>query len=240
MRRQDPTTPISVYDSSGQLLKVLGVGIKGITGHGCRGIAVDTNRDVYIITMADGSLVTMDTHGGCIQVTYKVRDKRFHGVCYSDLDLYITTQDKFGSCQIFLLDPKHRQNIRSFTPESYIKQITCFACGNVTIDDHTRPVIMVTDSSSVCVKLLDYNGHLIHTYLGLSSPSGVCTDSAGHMIVCNQMANQVVSIGPKGNRNSTEVLVTGDLVQPIYVSCLHDSRILFVGCNNGVVHIYQG
>ena len=74
--------------------------------------------------------------------------------------------------------------------------------GQYDTGDGTKPVIIVSDYSNHCIKLLDYRGKLLYTYgqegkAGrggqLHYPDGVCMGPGGQIIVCDYDNNRVVS-----------------------------------------------
>ena len=121
VRRQDTTAPITVYDFQGQQQQVLGKDVEGIAGSGYQGIAIDTKRDLYILPMTNGSLLTMDMNG-IVMDTIKVIDKLLYGVTYCDTDFYVTSNT--DPHQVFLIDPNTKQKVASFSPLTILTMYT--------------------------------------------------------------------------------------------------------------------
>ena len=78
VRRRITRAPITVYDFQGQQLQILGTGAANITGADFQGIAMDTKRDVSILPMSDGSLVTMGMTG-TVNNRIQVTNASLHG-----------------------------------------------------------------------------------------------------------------------------------------------------------------
>ena len=214
VRRWDTTAPITVYDFQGQQLQVLGKDVEGIAGSSEQGIAIDTKPDLYILPMTNRSLVTMDMNG----------DGALHGVSYSETDRYVTSSA--NTKQVYIINPRNKQILTTTVTLSYPYN---GHCGSITCKGEATPVIVVSNYSSDCIKVLDMSGHLLHTYgkegkagqgdeesedeesedeeqgYGeLNGPEGVCIDPGGRIIVCDSLNNRMVSFWSEGNTSSRE------------------------------------
>ena len=150
--RQDTTAPITVYDFQGQQLQVLGQDVEDVAGSKYQGIAIDTKRDLYILPMTDGSLVSMDTNG-LVKDKIKVTDCTLLGVSYIETAYYVTSI--FNKNQVYIINPE--------TNKILTTTVTLTQPYNVHCDEAT-PVTVVSNWGSHCIKVLDMSGHLLHTY----------------------------------------------------------------------------
>ena len=217
VRRRDTTAPITVYDFQGQQLQVLGKDLEGIAGNAWQGIAIDTKRDLYILPMTKGSLVTMDMNGTVFD-EMKLIDNTLCGVAYCDTDFYVTSST--DPHQVYLIDPNTKQKVASFSPNTTFNHPYNVHSCQFTSGGVTKPVIIVSDYINHCIKVLDMSGHLVHTYgkegkagpgYGeLYCPYGVCTDPGGRIIVCDRANNRVVSFWSQGDKDKWEVLLDKD------------------------------
>ena len=251
VRRNDTTAPITVYDFQGQKLQVLGKEVKGIAGSKYQGIAIDTKRDLYILPVRNGCLITMDMNG-TIKDRIQVIDRSLHGVCYTDQDMYITSSIK--TQKIYMVNPSTKLTCADFSPTTTFSDPYFVHYGQCEAGVGSKPVIIVSDWDNDCVKLLDYSGHLLYMYGKegepgsgdgeLHCPEGVCTDPRGRVIVCDCDNSRVVSFYREKDKDGWEVLLgkrklsgNGDLY---HVVCDHRSRQLFVGYDNGDIIIFKG
>ena len=251
VRRKDTTAPITVYDFQGQQLQVLGKDVEGIAGDNGQGIAIDTKRDLYILPMTNGSLLTMDMNGKVID-TIKVIDKLLYGVTYCETDFYVTSS--IDPHQVYLIDPTTKQKVASFSPNTtFDRPVIVHSC-QFTSGGVTKPVIIVSSHGNHCIKVLDMSGHLLHTYgkegkAGqgdgeLCYPCGVCTDPGGRIIVGDYFNNRVVSFWSEGDKDKFETLVSKDILSgypcPI-VACDPVTRRMFVAsCSKPDILVFQG
>ena len=251
VRRKDTTVPITVYDFQGQQLQVLGKDVEGITWSGYQGIAIDTKRDLYILPMIDGSLVTMDMNG-TLSGKMTVADKKLNGVAYCDTDFYVTSSA--STHLVYLIDPNTKQKVASFSPNTtFNKPYNVHSC-QFTSGGVTKHVIVVSNWESHCIKVLDMSGHLLHTYgkegkAGqgdgeLNKPEGVCIDPGGRIIVCDKANHRVVSFWSEGDKDKWEILLDKDTLpggdDPTVV-CDPVTRRLFVAySDNPNILVFQG
>ena len=248
VRRNETTAPITVYDFRGQQLQVLGKDVEGIAGSGGQGIAIDTKRDLYILPMTNGSLVTIGVNRN---VTNKITitDKALHGVSYSETDNYVTSSNNTN--KVYIINPQNKQILT--TTETLSSPFNVH-CGLITCKCEATPVIVVSNYSNHCIKVLDMSDHLLHTYgkegqAGqgegeLSYPWGVCTDPGGRIIVCDQANNRVVSFWCKSDKDKWLILLDQDKIPRRYnptVACDPVTRRLFVAdSNNPNIQMFQG
>ena len=162
--RQYGSTSVHVYDSQG--IRQVQLDTPNVIQylsdkHSLQGISIDTKRDLYLLPMIDGTLVTMDTDGN-LNDTIKVIDASLHGISYSNHgDLYVTSSAGGvygGTNHVYVVDPKSKQTLQTFKPTTRFKWPLAVHC-----DPH-KPVIYVADCSNHCIKSLDYTGTLLHTY----------------------------------------------------------------------------
>ena len=242
VRRMDTTAPITVYDFQGQQLQVLGKDVEGIADGKDKCIAIDTKRNVYILPMENGSLGTMDMNG-TIMDQFKLIDSSLYGAAYCETDFYVTS--RLNPHQVYLIDPNTKQKMASFAPNTtfsypYNVHSCLYSSGSVT-----KPVIIVSDWNSHCIKVLDMSGHLLHTY-GKEGKEGqgdgelyypwvVCTDPGGRIIVWDRDNGRVVSFWSEGDNDIWEVLLDKDKLpnnnHPTVV-CDPVTRRLFVAFSN--------
>ena len=219
VRRNDTTAPITVYDFQGQQVQVLGKDVEGIAGSNWQGIAIDTKRDLYILPMTNGSLITMDMNG-IVMDTIKVIDKTLYGVTYCETDFYVTSSN--NPHQVYLIDPNIKQKVASFSPNTTFRYPYNVHSCEFTSGGVTKPVIVVSDCNNHCIKVLDLSGHLLHTYGKegksgwgdgeLHNPYGVCTDPGGRIIVGDRDNYRVVSFWSEGDKDKFETLVSKDIL----------------------------
>ena len=251
VRRQGTTAPITVYDFQGQQLQVLGKDVEEIALSNCQGIAIDTKRDLYILPMTNGSLLTMDMNG-IVMDTIKVIDKPLRGVTYCQTDFYVTSSDT--TTQVYLIDPNTKQKVASFSPNTTFSNPKNVRSCQFTSGGVTKPVIVVSNCSNHCIKVLDMSGHLLHTYGKegksgqgdgeLYHPWGVCTDPGGRIIVGDYYNYRVVSFWSEGDKDKFETLVSKDILSgysnPI-VACDPVTRRMFVAASNKPdILVFQG
>ena len=250
VRRMDTTAPITVYDFQGQQLQVLGKDVEGIAGNNGQGIAIDTKRDLYILPMTNGSLLTMDMNG-IVMDTIKVIDKPLLGVTYCETDLYVPSST--DTQQVYLIDPNTKQKVASFSPNTTFSNPRNVRSCQFTSGGVTKPVIIVSDHNNHCVKVLDMSGHLLHTYGKegksgqgdgeLHSPWGVCTDPGGRIIVAEYNTGRVGSFCPNGTDTRKE-LVCKDILSGysyVVVACDPVTRRMFVASRNKPdILVFQG
>ena len=245
VRRSDTTAPITVYDFQGQQLQVLGKDVDGIAGGG-QGIAIDTKRDLYILPMADGSLVTMDMNGIVID-EIKLLKTTLNGAAYCETEFYVTSS--IFPHKIYLIDPNTKQKVASFSPNTTFNYTRYVHSCQFTSGGVTKPVIVVSDKNDHCIKVFNISGHLLHTYgkAGrgdgeLKSPYGVCIDPGGRIIVCDSDNNRVASFWSEGDKDKWEILLGKDKLPGGYhpnVACDPVTRRLFVADNTNI-HVFQG
>ena len=201
VRRTDTKAPITVYDFQGQQLQILGTGVTNITGANHQGIAIDTKRDVYILPMSDGSLVTMDMKG-TVNNRIQVTNTGLHGVAYTDTDFYVTSSG--NPHKVYTINPKTQQKVASFSPNTTFNNPFNVSSGQYTPGRVVYPVITVSNHHSHCIQVLDMSGHLLHTYGKegqqgqgdgeLQYPWGVCTDPGGRLIIGDTNNYRVMSV----------------------------------------------
>ena len=253
VQRYDNTAPITVYDFQGQQLQVLGAGVKGIHDCGLQSIAIDTKRDLYILPMSNGSLVTMDM-AGTVKDTITVTSTYLHGVCYTDLDIYVTSSPSTTPHMVYLVNPVNKQTMATLAPNPPFNGPWYVSSGQFISGTDTNPVVIVSDQGNHCIKVLDYDGRLLHTYGKegnkgqgdgqLNYPCGVCTDPGGRIIVCDYNNNRLVSFWREGDKDKWETLLDkvelGDKNNPRCTACDPVSRRLFVGYDDGTIMGFQG
>ena len=181
-------------------------------------ISIDTKRDLYLLPMVDGTLVTMDTDGN-VKDTIKVIDAPLHGISYTNHgDLYVTSSagGKYsGTDQVYVVDPNTKQTLQTFKPTTTFKKPLAVHCD---LDFNTdKPVIFVSCHGDNCVKVLDYTGTLLHTYTGtihqrLPRPYGMCTDPEGRLLVCDYGNKRVVALWQIDGTDQCETLITADTI----------------------------
>ena len=251
VRRNDTTAPITVYDVQGQQLQVLGKDVEGIAGNSDQGIAIDNKRDLYIVPMGDGSLLSMDMNGTVVD-RIKLIQNKLYGAAYCETDFYVTSST--NPDQVYLIDPNTKQKVASFSPNTTFNcPINVHSC-QFTSGGVTKPVIVVSDCNNHCIKVLDMSGHLLHTYGKegeegqgdgeLSYAWGVCTDPGGRIIVGDHYNNRVVSFWSEGDKGKFETLVSKDIfsgyICPI-LACDPVTRRMFVAsCLKPDVLVYEG
>ena len=251
VRREDTTAPITVYDFQGQQLQVLGKDVQGITRESCQGIAIDTKRDLYILPMTDGSLLTMDMNG-IVMDTIKVINSTLYGAAYCETDFYVTSST--DPHQVYLIDPNTKQKVASFSPNTTFKYPFNVHSCQFTSGGVTKPAIIVSNYYSDCIKVLGMSGHLLHTYgmegqAGqedgeLYGPWGVCTDPGGRIVVGVWYNYRVVSYWSEGDKDKFETLVSKDILSeynyPI-VACEPVTRRMFVASySKPDILVFQG
>ena len=251
VRRKDTTAPITVYDFQGQHLQVLGKDVDGIASTYNQGIAIDTKRDLYIVPMGDGSLVSMDMNGTVVD-RIKLIQSTLYGAAYCQTDFYVTSS--IAPQQVYLIDPNNKQKVASFSPNTKFNHpFTVHSC-QFTSGGVTKPVIIVSNFGNHCIKMLDASGHLLHTYgkegkagqgdRELYNPFGVCIDPGGPIIVCDWSNNRVVSFWREGDKDKWEILLDKDkLAGYEYPTIAFDpaTRRLFVASSNNTnILVLQG
>ena len=161
VRRNETTAPITVYDFHGQQLQVLGKDVEGITGTEHQGIALDTKRDLFILPVSNGSLRTMDIKGTIID-KFKLIDSSLYGAAYCETDFYVTSST--NPQQVYLIDPNTKQKVASFSPNTLFNSpLNVHSC-EFTSGGFKKPVIIVSNRGSDCIKVLDMSGHHLQTY----------------------------------------------------------------------------
>ena len=253
VRRNDNAAPITVYNFQGQQLQVLGAGVKGICGNSYQSIAIDTKRDLYILPMSNVSLVTMDMTG-TVKDTITVTNTYLQGVCYTDQDIYVTSSPYTTPHMVYLVNPVNKQTIATLAPNPPFNGPWHVSSGQFISGTDTNPVVIVSDCDNHCIKVLDYDGRLLHTYgkegnpgqgYGqLNDPFGVYTDPGGRIIVCDYSNNRVVSFWREGDKDKWETLLDkvklGDKNYLYCSACDPVSRRLFVGYYDGTIMVFQG
>ena len=260
VRRNDATAPITVYDFYGHQLQVLGKDVKGMAYDRApgsyyydQGIAIDTKRDLYLLPMVDGSLVTLDMNG-TVKDRMNVTDYSLCGVSYSDQDMYITCSYYVCTKCVHKTDPNTKLTCTLFTPTTKFRFPCHVSSGQYDTGGGMKPVVIVSDWYCQCIKLLDYSGNLLHTYGNelnaghgsgeLDTPWGVCMGPGGRVIVCDHGNNRVVSFYRTENKHGWEVLLDKDKLSGqgflYYVACGHRSRNLFVGYDSGDITVFEG
>ena len=248
VRRWDTTAPITVYDFQGQQLQVLGKDVEGIAGYRYQEIAIDTKRDLCILPMTDGSLVTMDMNGE-MKDKIIVTDDALLGVSYSKTDRYVTSR-KYPY-EVYIVNPQNKQILTTTVTLSYPYNLHC---GSITCKGEATSVIIISNYGRYCIKVLDMSGHLLHTYGKegksgqgdgeLEYPEGVCIDPGGRIIVCDRSNNRVVSFWSEGDKDKWEVLLDDDKLSGGYhptVVCDPVTRRLFVGDSDSTdIQVFQG
>ena len=252
LRGQDMTAPITVYDLKRNQLREMGEWVKGIADGYNKGIAIDTKRERYLLPMEDGSLVTIDMNGSRTgKGRTKVIDQPLHGVCYSDQDLYITSS--IDTQTVYVINPKAKGICMDFNCATTFLNPIHVSSGQYDTGDGTKPVIIVSDWSNHCIKLLDYSGNLLYTcgkkgQAGggdgeLYYPLGVCMGSGGRIIVCDCDNNRVVSFYREEDKDRWEVLLDkdelsgqSDLNHVVYD---HKHRKLFMLCNFTKINVFK-
>ena len=251
VRRKDTTAPITVYDFQGQQLQVLGKDVGGIAESLYQGIAIDTKRDLYILPMTKGSLVTMDMNGTVID-EMKLLDESLYGAAYCDTDFYVTSSTT--PHQVYLIDPNTKQKVASFSPNTTFNGPYNIHSCQFTSGGVNNPVIIVSNQGTHCIKVLGMSGHLLHTYgkegqagqgdEELYWPWGVYTDPGGRIIVCDWSNSRVVSFWSEGDKDKWEVLLEKDKLlggSSSSVVCDPVTRRLFVAYrNNAKILVFQG
>ena len=250
VRRSVTTAPITVYDFQGQQLQILGTGVANIAGDKYQGIAMDTKRDVSILSTSDGSLVTMDMKG-TVNNRIQVTNVPVYGVAYTATDLYVTSSGNAN--QVYLIDPKTQQKVASFSPNTTFKGPYNISSGQYTKGGVVYPVIIVSVCYNHCIEVLDMSGHLLHTYgkkgrYGqgdgeLQHPWGVCTDPGGRLIIGDTSNYRVMSVCNENGVDKWKTLIARDTFpnkHHLKVVCDLISRKLFVGFDNGDILVYQG
>ena len=242
---------VHVFDPVGVLESKLGIGklTDSDKSYSLTGISFDTKRDLYLLPMNDGTLVTMDTDGN-VKNTIKVTDASLHGISYSNHgDLYVTSSaggDYGGTDQVYVVDPNTKQTLETFKPTTTFKFPLAVHCD---LDLNTdKPVIFVSNHGDNCIKVLDYTGTLLHTYTGkstgikpLCSPYGMCTDPEGRLLVCDCGDKRVVAFWQIDGTDQCETLITADTIGDTSPWCVYADSLtgkVYVGFQNGKIQCF--
>ena len=124
-------------------------------------ISIDTKRDLYILPMSNGSLVTMDLSGGVID-KIKLIPKPLYGAAYCETDFYVTSSN--NPPQVYLINPNIKHNVASFSPNTTFTHPFNINSCQFRSAGAIKPAIVVSDFNSHCIKVLDMSGQLLHTY----------------------------------------------------------------------------
>ena len=214
--------------------------------HSLQGISIDTKRDLYLLPMTDGTLVTMDVDDN-VKDTIKVIDAPLHGISYSSHgDIYVTSSaggDYGETDQVYVVDPNTKQTLQTFKPTTTFKWPLAVHC-----DPH-KPVIYVSCHGDNCIKVLDFTGTLLHTYTGqttgnkppISRPLGMCTDPEGRLLVCDFANKRVVALWQIDGTDQCETLITADRIgdrEPWSVYADSLTGKVYVGFQNGKIQCF--
>ena len=203
--------------------------------------------------MSNGCLVTMDMTG-TVKDTITVTNTHLQGVCYTDQDIYVTSSRYTTPHMVYLVNPVNKQTIATLAPNPPFNYPWYVSSGQFISGTDTNPVVIVSDHSNHCIKVLDYDGRLLHTYGKegnkgqgdgqLNGPLGVCTDPGGRIIVCDYSNNRVVSFWREGDKDKWETLLDkaklGGKNNPLSTACDLVSRRLYVGYDDGTIMVFQG
>ena len=116
--------------------------------------------DLILLPQSNGSL-TVFNQKVIVKSTTDVIDKPLHGVsCSSEGDLYVvsSTQD------IYLIDPTTKTVIKSFAPTiRFHEPLDVHLCKFIP-GARTSPVVVFSDKTGHCVKVLNIHDRLLHMY----------------------------------------------------------------------------
>jgi len=251
VRRCNAHEPVTVYDFNGNKKQILGEGVEGIASTSYQSVALDIKRDLLILPVANGFLVTMDMNGEVVD-RINVADKDLNAAAYSDQDFYVTSTREPVN-QVCLINAETQQKVSTFKPENHTQFSQPFnvCCDQSTNQGETKPVIYVSDFSNHCIKVLDMSGKLLHVYGKegkhgqgegeLNCPWGVCTDPAGRIIAGD---TRVVSFWREGDQDKwSELIDKSQFNQNGHLVLTFDavSRKLFViYSNNTELQVFTG
>ena len=220
--------------------------------HCLHGVSIDTKRDLYLLPMVDGTLVTMDTDSN-VKDTIKVIDASLHGISYSNHgDLYVTSSaagDYGGTEQVYVVDPNTKQTLETFKPTTTFMWPLAVHCGIYPDIGGDQPLILVADYGHNCIKVLNIKGTLLHTYISksigvapLSGPYGMCTDPEGRLLVCDCGNKRVVvALWQIDGTDQCETLITADTINDANPICVCTDSLtgkVYIGCQNGKILLF--
>ena len=251
-RRQDAKAPICVYNYMGERLHVLGGNIKGIASTYYQNIALDTKRQLYLVPLANGCLITMDTVG-IVMDTIKLSSKALYGVTYSKNDFYVVSSVGLAvNNKVYKIDPETKLRTHTFSVNFNYPYNVCggaFSTGSRTIS-----AIAISDHFNHCIKVLDSSGNLLKTY-GLEgkkgsgetqfeNPFSMCTDPGGRLLIVDQKNRRLVSVRlDEGEADRKTILDKETLrsdAEVQQICCDPITRRLFVGYQNGTIDVFPG
>ena len=228
---------VDVYDYNGVFVSTLLKTDKRIGDIYRRSMAIDTKRNLYLITSETGLVLLQ--HNGRVKDTLRTR-RYIIGVTYvSKDDVYVVTdRDNHEVC---VYNPNTKQRVTKFG-------------GRGTADDKfDRPryitsyydsgrgysVLVISDRNNCCIKLFTVQGEHLQTIgskgreLGqLLYPRGVHVDTDGGILVCDNDNKRVVRYCKDGVHDTWTCLVDKGILRdgnsPIYISYHPDCRLLAI------------
>lgn len=132
-------------------------------------------------------------------------------------------------------------------PEFEYDKIQCraqipplYLCENDNTD------VCISDNFACLVKVFDKQGKKRFSYNGLPlhedfSPTGICTDNVGHVLVCNQhKSNPSVHLLDKDGRFLSVILNDRHAIKDPWGLCVSDKGKLYLGQNNcNVIKVFK-
>ena len=197
MRVEVPGDSIRIYNTDGNLVKQMGEDIEGLTGF-YKQVAIDTRRNLYLISDNTGCLVRMESDGTFQDLTFL--DCELWGVAYlTKEDLYVLSgilPGKRGS-KMFLVSPETLTVVKSLVDKGTF-------CGpyNVCVGDISgSTTIVVSDCDKDTLYLYSVSGELLKSYgpethtLGrLTGPWDLSVDRRGRIVVCDGGNDRVLRV----------------------------------------------
>ena len=239
VRVQDLVLSIIVYNTDGKLIKQMGEDIEGLTGF-YKQVAIDTRRNLYLISDNTGCLVRMESDGTFHDLTFL--DCELWGVAYlTKEDLYVLSgilPGKRGS-KMFLVFPETLTVVKSLVDKG-----TFCSPYNVCVGDiNGSTTIVVSDCDKDTLYLYSVSGELLKSYgpdihpLGkLTGPWDLSVDWIGRIVVCDRGNYRVLRVWSDKDGDHWECLLDKEQLggYPRCVDIDNDNRLMAVSVEQTV------
>ena len=198
-RTDDHTTPILVYDYSGQVVDEVTT-CSAIADGEFRGIAIDTKRNVYI-TPTEGYIVrtpiTGSNNGGPGFESISVHGDLKSVAYLEEEDVYVIIDQSLN--KVMKVDASTGHVTGTFG--SHMSCPWEVTTGQIADINNNTTCIMVSDQDDACVHLFALDGTFLRSYScgSMKSPWGVCVNPAGHVLVADSEANRVLAYSSCGD-----------------------------------------